>query len=148
MKIKDIISEGEVIQGNFGKKKEERADKGTKISALQAFGSHEMNILHDAGIHFLEKPDYWEDLDRKEDKYQPISEIIFKKVEKELAKRGYKLVTLKAEDVYGIEPKRPTSAYVKKPQEQCYVLEFSNGKRYLCDRTGANTYTRMWALIK
>lgn len=148
IKATKIVKEGEVIQGNFGKKKDAAPVEAPKaISVLQAFGSEEMNILHDAGIHFVEKAAYWSELDKPEGKYKPITQIMFKKVEKELAKHGFKLAVLKAKDIYGGDPTGPMQRYSKKPHEQCYVLEMGNGDRFLCDTTGANTYTRMWAMI-
>lgn len=113
-----------------------------KISLLKAFGSDEINILHDAGIHFVEKPDYWEDLDKK-----PISEPTLKKAEKELAKHGVALKTYTSVQIWGRDPKGPTSKFVNQPEETCFIVKLKNGQRYLVDRTGANTYIRMWVKI-
>ena len=60
MKLHEVV-----IHAKFGKDKEkaDRVAKSTPITMLQAFGSKEMNILHDAGIKLTEKPGYWEDFE-------------------------------------------------------------------------------------
>jgi hypothetical protein len=117
------------------------------ISMMQAFGSKAMNILHDAGIHFMEKPDYFETLEKNEGKYKPLNQVTFKKVEKELKKAGMELSTFTSKEIYGADPRGPQVSFKHKPKADICVIEFSNGKRYLVDTTQANTYIRMWILI-
>ena len=117
-----------------------------KVSMMQAFGSAEENILADAGIHFFEKPSYFEDLEKTSGKYKPITQIMFKKVQKELKKNGLELVEKTAKEIYGYDPSGPLKSYTKKPKEEIYVITFANGKRYLCSTHGANTYC-MWAEV-
>lgn len=122
-------------------------EKPEKISMLQAFGSHAMNVLHDAGINFVEKPDYWEDLDKPSGNYKPLHEVAFKKVEKELAKIDVKLKTYTSKELWGRDPKHPLESPKEMPSEQVFVVKLANGNRYLADKTGARTYIRMWAKI-
>ena len=206
MKIKDIIQEGDVIKGKFGKgaknpdieippgyksfKTQKRSDKvsaligvkadGTEkvistghteaiealakeynsgghagtgiqsVSMLQAFGSEQMNILHKIGVHFMEKPFYWEDLDRSDSQtgYKPITEITYKKLVTALKKSGYELPVYSGKEIFGSD-KRPKHCQVdaKFPKESTFVVKFDDAK-YLCDTAGAKSYIRNWVLIK
>jgi hypothetical protein len=206
MKIKDIINEGEVVQGKFGKgatnssveipqgyesfyvkkvsdtvaaiygvKKDGKEVKistghaklmdalakeynaggkaGTgiqQISMTKAFGSEQLGVLDDAGIKLVEKPFYWEDVDQAnaQEKYKPITEVMFKKVQRELKKSGHELKVYSGKEIFGSD-KRPEHCQVhaKFPKEPMFVVQFSDSK-YLCDTTGARSYIRNWALIK
>lgn len=117
------------------------------ISMMQAFGSAVMNILHDVGIHFMEKPDYFETLEHPEGKYKPLNDVTFKKVEKELKKTGIELKTYSSKEVYGADPRGPQVSCRNKPEDKVCIIKMENGKRYLVDTTQANTYIRMWILI-
>jgi hypothetical protein len=119
-----------------------------KASLLSAFGSVPLNILHDAGIHFLEKPNYWEDLERASEKYHPLSEIELKKVKNLLAKAGIKLKEYSAKDLWDKEPRGPLVKPLNSPQDTIFIVKLDNGNRYLVDKSGATSYFRMWALIK
>lgn len=124
--------------------------KPQKISMLQAFGSHAMNILHDAGIYFYEKPDdfYYIDAERTgSGRYKPLHNVALKKAEKELAKIDVKLKTYSSKELWGRDPKGPLESPHHMPPEQVFIVKMENGKRYLVDKTGAKSYIRMWARI-
>lgn len=165
MKLNEIRTlEEDVIDVDFKNKKkiepgakpeEKKVDvkvaKPQKLTMMQAFGSAELNILHDAGIHLVEKPSYWEDLEAEDGpyrKYKPVTQIMLKKAENALKAKGVKLATLTSAEVYGHDPKGPLASWKgATPEPECYIIKFANGKRYLCDRTGANSYCRNWAFI-
>lgn len=143
------LHEGEVIQAKFGKEKE-RADliaKGKPMTMMQAFGSEEMNILHDAGIKLTEKPSYWEDFEgdgfaAKDN----IHQLKLKKAEKAM---GGKFQVFKGTEVYGIadKPKGPLASMKKGTFPNMFIIEFGDGSKYLVDVTQASTYIRMWQKI-
>ena len=116
------------------------------ISMMQAFGSAEMNALHDAGIKLTEKPSYWEDFEG--DGYavkRNIHELALKKAEKAI---GSKLAVHHAKDVYGTgNPKGPLVTVKNMPKESMCIIEMENGDRYLVDTTQASSYIRMWQKI-
>jgi hypothetical protein len=114
------------------------------IPLHKVFGSHQYGILHDAGIKFIEKPSYWEDMDHE----RVTSHEQLAKAEKELAKHGYKLKTYTSKELWGYDPKGPLKSPIEMPKEDTFIVKMENGKRYLVDRTGAQTYFRMWSKIK
>lgn len=118
------------------------------ISMIQAFGSPELAALDEAGIKLTEKPSYWEDFE--EDGYaakRNIHQVALKKVEKTIGK----LKEYTSKEIYGIDlkaqKKGPLASYQHKPEEQMYIVKFQDGTKYLCDRTGASSYTRFWQKI-
>ena len=113
---------------------------------IRLLGSEEINHLHDAGIHFLEKPGVWADLER-DGKYRPLTDLELKHAKKALEKHGFKLQTYTEHDLWDTKPKGPLSTVRDMPMEECFIVELSNGNRYLVDRTGANSYIRMWRKI-
>lgn len=145
------VSEGDVIRAKFGKDKE-RADliaKGTPMTMMQAFGSREMNILHDAGIKLTEKPSYWEDFEGNGFAAKDnIHQIKLKKAEKAM---GEKFKVLKGSEVFGsdVKPKYPLTKMKSDTGAlpNMFIIEFNDGSRYLVDVTQANTYIRMWQKI-
>jgi len=118
------------------------------ITMTQAFGSSGLNIIVDNGFKLLEKPGYFEDMENEEGKYKPISEIGMKKIEREFKKAGQELKTYTSKEIFGSDPRGPLQSFRHKPEEMTFIIEFSNGKRYLVDRTGASSYIRMWAYIE
>jgi hypothetical protein len=140
-----------VIHAKFGKEKE-RADliaKGTPITAMQAFGSDEMNILHDAGIKLTEKPSYWEDFE--EDGFAAkdnIHQLKLKKAEKAM---GGKFRVIKGSEIYGTntKPKGPQVGFKADvgTLPNMFIIEFDDGTKYLVDVTQARSYIRMWQKI-
>jgi hypothetical protein len=123
-----------------------KTDSGLKpISLMQAFGSKEMNVLHDNGITFAEKP-YWHDFEedgRRADKN--IHQIALKKVEKLIGK----IPEYSAKEVYGTDVKQNGMLGDVKnmPKEAVVIIKFSDGTRYLADTTQARSYIRMWQKI-
>lgn len=137
-------------KATFVKSDDKRLAGATPISMMQAFGSKEMNILHDAGITLSEKPSYWEDFERGgyAEKHN-IHDIKLKKAEKAL---GFKLPVLTGKEVYGTDAK-PKGPQVKVSSDNTdnlppmFIIAFSDDTRYLVDSTQANTYIRMWQKI-
>jgi hypothetical protein len=133
----------------FVKPGDERLAGAKKITMMQAFGSREMNILNDAGIKLTEKP-YWEDFEEGgyyEDRN--IHDIKLKKVEREL---GHKLPVFTGKDVFGVDQKPNGALATVKGGDtskfpNMFIIEFSDGTRYLVDSTQASTYIRMWQKI-
>lgn len=142
MKLNELF-EGEVIHAKFGKEKE-RADI---VAMMQAFGSEEMNILHDAGIKLTEKPSYWEDFegDGFAAKHN-IHQLKLKKAEKAL---GGKFKVVKGTEIYGPQdkPKGPQVSANWGTQPNMFIIAFGDGTRYLVDVTQARSYIRMWQKI-
>lgn len=155
MKLSDLF-EGDVrqfptlkqmVDPTTGKKVTVDMSKAKPVSLLSAFGGHTLQVLHDAGIRLMEKPNYWEDLDEKEGKYRPLSQFDIKRAEKEL---GEKFKEVDGKDIYGYssKPNGPLANYATKPKDDIMIVKFSDGTRYLIDTTQANTYARMWAKIE
>lgn len=146
MKLSEVV-----IHAKFGKEKE-RADlvaKATPMTMMQAFGSEEMNILHDAGIKLTEKPSYWEDFEG--DGYaaeRNIHELKLKKAEKAM---GGKFKVIKGAEIYGTNAK-PRGPQVGMKADvgtlpNMFIIEFDDGTKYLVDVTQARSYIRMWQKI-
>jgi len=120
--------------------------KGEKISLMQAFGSSELAALEKAGIHLIEKPSYWEDLNKR----HAVDELKLKRIENII---GHKLKEYEGWEIYPTMhdddmPKHPQSSVAKMPKEDMFIVSFGDGsERYLCDRTGAKSYIRFWAKI-
>lgn len=120
--------------------------KPEAITMLQAFGSKEMGILHDAGIKLAEKPSYWDDFEGDgyaAEKYvHPMFSIA--RAEKKLGGR-FKVYTGK--ELYGVtKPKGPLVSVKTMPEEHMFIVDFGDSK-YLADRSGASSYIRNWAKI-
>lgn len=114
------------------------------LTMLQAFGSSQLNLAHDLGIKLVEKPSYWEDLSGADH----VDDVKLKRLEKELEKNGHSLPTYSASKLYGSDYVRgPLQKVVKLPGESMVIVKFDDGRRYLADTTGANTYIRMWAPV-
>jgi len=171
MKTAEIfnLAEGDVIVGKFGRKSDqadlaassiktpvrvlkpgEKLPDGAKpISMLQVDGTPEIIALHDAGIKLTEKPDYWESFEGNGyAASRNIHEVKLKRVEKTL---GRKLKVFTSKDIYGFDLKEynkgPLTSYKNKPDENMFIITFSDGTRYLCDTTGASSYTRFWQKV-
>ena len=133
----------------FVKPDDKRLQNAKQITLMQAFGSKEMNILNDAGIKLSEKP-YWEDFEEGgyyEDRN--IHDIKLKKIEREL---GFKLPVFTGKEVFGVDQKPKGALATVKGGDtskfpNMFIIEFSDGTRYLVDSTQANTYIRMWQKI-
>lgn len=203
MKLKDIIKEGDVIHGKFGKHdkpndsidipqgyesfyakrisdkvsaiigvkkdgKEVQISTGDskgiellakeynaggkagtgikKISMMQAFGSHELNIAHDIGIKLIEKPHDWDEIEDKQ-----YSEKDWVKLNAEMKKFGYKLKEYSFDEIYNVKvddgiaqmPRSPHVSVKKMPEEHMFFIT-TPGLTFLCDRTGAESYIRFW----
>jgi len=140
MKIGEIITEGDVVSFQTGKKVTPEP-----ISIRQAFGSEMANSVEDLGVRFAEKPSYWEDFEGS-GAYadNAVDEVKLMGIQNKL---GYRLNTYTTADIYGSDPKSPQSSVKNMPEESVFIVKFSNGKRYLCNKDGARTYIRNWAII-
>ena len=139
MKIKDLF-EGDVIKGNFGNRKQQ-------TSMMKAFGSQVMNIMHDVGIHFYEKPSYFEDLEAVDGDYRPLNQVTFKKFENQLKKAKISLPMYTSENIWGGDPRGPQQKYLRRPDDEVCLVKFMNDKLYIIDTTQSTTYARMWILV-
>lgn len=153
MKIVDV-SEGDVVNVDFRKKKNAEPERKIPepeqkipMTLMQAFGSLAMNILHDAGINFLEKPGYFEELERPDGKYRPLNEVTFKKVMNTFRDANIHIPVYSSDQIWGGDPPWPQKKYINKPNDETILVRFNNGKTYLIDTTQAQTYARMWILV-
>lgn len=155
MRFKDFLTqEGTVTQLKkmrdieTGKDVMVNMDNAKPVSLLSAFGGDELQTLHDLGLKTLEKPGYWEDLD-KEDKYgyRPWKEIDVRRAEKTL---GKKFPRIDAAEIFGSNEKSkgPLKSYTKKPAWDHCIIKFSDDTSYFIDTTQASSYARMWAKIE
>lgn len=110
------------------------------MSLLQAFGSPEINIAHDLGIKFIEKPSYFEDIDQEDQ----VNELQLRRLKNELHKAGVALKTYDSSEIWGADPRGPLQTAKHMPEDRMAIVKMKSGKRYLIDTTGANTYIRMW----
>lgn len=128
-----------------------KSDSGIKqVSMLQAFGSPELNALHDVGIKLTEKPSYWEDFEG--DGYAAknnIHQLALKKAERAAGKfKVYKGADLFDAKNGSDKPRGPLVKPSFMPTENMFIVHFAfDDSRYLCDTTGANTYIRNWQKI-
>jgi hypothetical protein len=149
--LKDFIKKSErtiaesVIKVDFSR------GKKVPMTALQAFGSEQMNVLHDLGIELTEKPSYWEDFERDGFASEKnIHNLQMRKAEKAL---GSKFVIYEGGDLFGVDKKgndKPSGPLVSPafiPKETMFIVKFSDGTKYLCDLSGAKTYIRNWQKI-
>jgi hypothetical protein len=117
------------------------------ITGVQAFGSEEMNVLHDAGVKLVEKPYGWdefkEDGAHKKNVYDPFT---LRRAEKAL---GFKLKVYTGKEIFGTAG-RPSGmlADAKFPPEEMFIVDFGGGDRWLCDTSGASSYIRNWAKLE
>lgn len=161
MKVSELLKEGDVIKGKFGKDDEPPKDEpkikfvkngelpaGAKaMSMLSVFGSKELAALDEAGIKITEKPDYWEDFEGDGFAVKKnIHEVKLKKAEKTI---GGKFKVYSGKEIYGgdFKPKGPQASVKEMPKEQMFIVKFADGTQYLCDQTGAKSYIRFWQKI-
>lgn len=118
------------------------------VSMIQAFGSSELAALENLGIKLTEKPDSFDNFE--DDGYaekRNIHQVALKKIEKTIGK----IKEYTSTEIYGYDLKDRNkgmlASYKNKPEEQMYITKFNDGTRYLCDRTGASSYTRFWQKI-
>lgn len=136
MKIVEIL-ESNVYSLKTGKQVVPQA-----ISMKQAFGHPVANDIEDLGIHFVEKPDYWEDLDRA----KPVDNLKLRKASNYLQNQGLNLTTYTAQQLFGTPAPRSPVANAKLPEEVVFIVDVG-GKRYLVNSHGARSYIRNWAPI-
>jgi hypothetical protein len=135
------VKEGDVVSLKTGKKVVPQA-----VSIRQAFGSEMANSIEDMGVRFAEKPSYWEDLeDGGAYGDRAVNEVKLMGIQKQL---GHRLNTYTTADIYGSDPKSPQSNVKNMPEESVFIVQFKNGKRYLCNKDGSRTYIRNWTAIK
>lgn len=116
------------------------------VSLLQAFGSREMAAAEAVDIRLTEKPSYWEEFEEGgHAAKRNFDQLKLKKLEKTVGK----LKEYSGKDIYGIDvkPRGPLRTVNTMPPEDMFIVRFSDGSRYVADKTGANTYIRMWQKI-
>ncbi len=134
------------------------------ISLSSVFASNGFNVIKDMGYNFCEKPSYFSDLNNPE--YQ-IPKQNIAAIERKL---GHKLEIYQLEDILypkcdrkgnceyypmfdvnfdegGIEPDDITFIVEAIDDDPSGNRAFKAGEMFLCDRTGAKKYIRMWAKL-
>jgi hypothetical protein len=138
------------------------------VSMIQAFGSEEMNVLHQMKpkVVLAEKPDYWDSFEGNGYAVKNnISHSTIKDIESALGaklkvvsgeklfgKRTYKdrnKETGKMETVTTDKPVGPSVKTIVSPSSfgTLFIVEFDDETRYLVDTSQANTYIRLWQKI-
>lgn len=153
MKISELLKEADAGFEKMMKNviKNPKAGKH-EVSMRQAFGSEEDNFLGTRGINFMEKPDYWGDLDHAEGDYKPIKAAALEKAEQAMG-TPFKIYTQDkiftgrlSKDKESKDGYMPQSD-AKLPKENVFIVHMKDGTRYLADGTQARSYIRMWAKI-
>jgi hypothetical protein len=132
----------EIIESNVYSLKTGKQVTPVAVSMKQAFGHPIANDIEDLGVHFIEKPDYWEDLDSE----PAVDNLVMRKVANYLQQRGLELKTYSAQQLYGKMPGGPTATVIHMPEETIFVVDVQ-GHKFLANRHGANTYIRNWTKI-
>jgi hypothetical protein len=108
-----------------------------RISLIDAFGSDAMVRLKDMGFRFTEKPSYWEGL-------RSVPAWAMEALKDELRLKTYSM-----EEIFGTSaPRGPMARPSRMPAEETFLVSNGSGRLYLADRTGAETYIRMWARVE
>lgn len=116
-----------------------------QVSMVQAFGASDSQVLEQLGIVLREKPSDFSELDYKSHAYRPLSEFDIHRINRAL---GYSLDVMMVYDIYDGVPSYPLDRVARMPlNEHVFIIDFDDGRRYLVDRSGANTYIRHWAKI-
>lgn len=115
-----------------------------KISLTQSFGSRAMNVAHDLGHPFQEKPSYFQSIKRT----FPRSKLA--KLEREI---GFELDSFDIDEIMEMYKGEyyPQGELINPPDWLDPVVIIHNhqdGHDYLADTTQANTYIRMWTRIE
>lgn len=121
--------------------------KAKKLSLTQAFGSKGLNLIEDIGIKLIEKPSYFENIQRnaqiKPGQLKELKSLLDLKIYSDVEIFGKKVDDTE-EDDYNIGPQSDA----KMPKESTFIVEFSpTDNQYLVDTTGARSYIRNWAFI-
>jgi hypothetical protein len=126
-----------VVYAQFGKKQPEKQF----VSMVDAFGTSTEKEVAAAGIKFIEKPDYWEELD-----HRTITELDIKRLEQSL---GHKFSVYSGQDLYGSDyrPKGPLASVRNLPKDDIAIVEFEEAK-YLVNFRHAKSYIRTWLKIE
>lgn len=132
----------EITESNVYSLKTGKQISPEPVSMKQAFGHPIANNIENIGIHFIEKPDYWEDLDHAES----VDNLKLRKVANYLHSEGLELKTYTAAQLYGTTPRGPTAQIRSMPEETVFIVDV-NGKKFLANRHGAKSYIRNWAPI-
>lgn len=158
MKINELI-EGDILQGPW--KEKVKSQKGFNLFDLQgnkikkpidtsklkpvslykAFGGEEFILILDAGFKFDEKPSYFESI-KNEINVRDINQI-----QKLIGRR---LNTYKANEILTSTeyPQQDANFQNLKQNEETFIVWFPRTKeRFLANRTGAQSYIRMWARL-
>jgi hypothetical protein len=77
-----------------------------------------------------------------------VDEVALQRAKSAFKKHGMGLPEFTTQELYGKEPRGPLVSIAHKPAVTTFIVTRGNGRRYLADTTGANTYIRMWAGIQ
>lgn len=136
----------EILESNVYSLKTGKQIVPQQVTAKQAFGNSIANEIENLGVTFVEKPDYWEDLQSDYDSARPVDQLTLRRITKFLNQRGLDLNTYSARDIYGSTPRGPTAQVLNMPEETVFIVDV-NGQRFLVNRHGAKSYIRNWAAI-
>lgn len=164
MKISDI-TESNVIQGPWGKSKvadnpkvsqlstpvSGRKNRMQKTTLRQAFGSDILNLVYELGGEFVEKPSYFSEIVNSE-KYTPMT--VLHKLKNQY---GFRIPVMRLSDTLKLHKGEfyPQASLRKEPTVETFLLKVDvpvDGAKlndlFLCDRSGASSYIRMWSHIR
>lgn len=115
-----------------------------RLSMAQAFGSNEYNIIKDEGFTFVEKPSYFQDLQRN-----PITNNDLRTIEYALEEHGFDLNVYSDKQIFGFpiseEHSGPQKSVHWKPEENVFLIQMTRSNNlYLVDKQGASKYIRFW----
>ena len=115
----------EITESNIYSLKTGRQVTPEPVSMKQAFGHPIANSIEDLGAKFVEKPDYWEDLDSA----PGVDQLSVRRISNYLHQQGLDLTTYSARDIYGATPNGPTAKVRHMPEETVFVVDVSGNVR-------------------
>jgi hypothetical protein len=167
-KFMNILKEGEIVQGPWKQKiANDHMENAVKVPLRNLFGGSEYNIIRDMGFHFMEKPSYFSDLySRSAEKYT-ISKGNIAAIERNIGRKLYKysledilegsssrkgiVYNILADTVFDApySPSSDEETFIVIADDDDNASEFSYkaGDMFLCNKTGATSYIRMWMRI-
>jgi len=158
------MTDDNIIQGPWNAKKPTKAapkasQLGTQISLSSAFANPEYEALKEIGINYFEKPSGFDSLLNSE-KHVRYDDVTRARIKKALGR------TLNAYDIQDVLLRTrgfyyPQSSFRDEPIEDTFIIhteedlnksadgriELPAGSAFLCNRTGAKSYIRMWLPI-
>jgi hypothetical protein len=144
---KDGDGYGTMFDLETGKKvsKPINTDSLEQMPLRKVFGGSEYNIIHDLGYKFDEKPSVFNSIENE------IPKGMLGSVQRSI---GRKLYTYKQKDILvrnkingNYFPQADANWDALHNDEETFIVRTSTGDMFLANRTGANSYIRMWMKI-